>query len=170
MFPARTYHRSQILLHKDRCAAGRFTQDGHGYDPAVLYRTVSNAEEAASQLPQVRAAAGGTADWAVPGSLVGSAGGCGPDAVLEVQMPHYMWAGGAEQQLLFVRSAGLGAGVPQQRDAHVDGGTYHSTQQRAHAGCADAGFLPAWSFLGVLVSNTTSTHHHQSSLLCQRAA
>jgi hypothetical protein len=82
MFPARTYHRSQILLHKERCAAGLFTQDGHGYDPAVLYRTASNAEEAASLLPQVRAAAAGTAHWVVPGSPVGLAGVCGPVAVL----------------------------------------------------------------------------------------
>jgi hypothetical protein len=49
-------------------------------------------------------------------------------------------------------AAGLGAGVPLQRHAHLSGSAHCSTQQRADAGRADIGQLPAWSFLGKLVS------------------
>lgn len=53
MFPARTYHRSQILLNGDSCAAGLF-RTGKGEPPAVLYRSVKTADEAANLLPKVR--------------------------------------------------------------------------------------------------------------------
>jgi hypothetical protein len=68
MFPARSYHRSQVLLSSDACAAGLFkqaTDTGSGPAPAVVYRSVKSADEAATQLPKVCAlgwsAGGGTA-------------------------------------------------------------------------------------------------------------
>jgi hypothetical protein len=53
MFPTRTYHRSQILLNSDSCAAGLFRGQS-GQAPAVLYRSVQTADEAANLLPKVR--------------------------------------------------------------------------------------------------------------------
>lgn len=55
MFPARSYHRTTVLLGSDSCAAGLFRaagQDG-GVPPAVLYRTATTADEAANILPKV---------------------------------------------------------------------------------------------------------------------
>lgn len=56
MFPARSYHRSQVLLSSDACAAGLFKQAagaGSGPVPAVVYRSVKSADEAANLLPKV---------------------------------------------------------------------------------------------------------------------
>jgi hypothetical protein len=52
LFP-RTYHRSQILFSEDSSAAGLFKAAPGCSSPAVVYRTVQSAEEAASLLPKV---------------------------------------------------------------------------------------------------------------------